>query len=71
MAAGNTEGEAGHVGDLEDLCLFRRSVIQLSQWRQLRGREGEDLGAFPVNTPNAVGLEMRVLVYFALSHPCV
>jgi hypothetical protein len=29
------------------------------------------LGAFPGNIPNAVGLEMCVLVYFALSHPCL
>lgn len=34
-------------------------------------KETEDLGALPINIPNAVGLEMRVLVYFALSHPCV
>lgn len=34
-------------------------------------KEREDLGAFPIHIPNAVGLEVCVLVYFVLSHPCV
>lgn len=52
------------MGDVEDLCLFRQICnVIVTKGENKR----EDLGAFPVDIPNAVGLEECVFLFISYS----
>ena len=72
MIAGSLPGEKGVAWEMWRCGGFvpLQTICNLTVTRE-KIKEREDLGAFPIHIPNAVGLEVCVLVYFVLSHPCV